>query len=113
MRSSDVIYCASSKTSVETREKTTPPTQDANLNLIQNFLELFPATVIGFRDVENDGFALNLPFGIRRCVRSGEVVAQWSEHEGWGLTNLIGNGFQGGFVPGNHQNIESLLRQLN
>lgn len=69
--------------------------------------------MIGFRDIENDGFALNFSLGARRCVRQGEVVIQWSEQEGWELTDLIGDGFQGGFVPGNHENVEPLPSQLN
>jgi hypothetical protein len=48
-------------------------TQDADLNLMQNLIELFPTTMIGFGDIENDGFALNFPFGTRRCVFSGRL----------------------------------------
>ena len=48
-----------------------PRTQDADLNLIQDFLELFPTRVIGFRDIENDGLTLSCPPGTRRCVERG------------------------------------------
>ena len=51
----------------------TPLTQDADPNLMQNLVELFPPTVIGFGNIENDGFALDLPFGTRCCVRSGRL----------------------------------------
>ena len=49
----------------------TPLTQDADLNLMQNLVELFPPAVIGFGNIENDGFALDLTFGTRCCVCSG------------------------------------------
>lgn len=63
--------------------------------------------MIGFRDIENYGLALNFSFRTRRCVL--KVIAKWKGQEDLKLTDLTGNGFQGSFVPGNHHYVESLL----
>lgn len=43
----------------------------------------------------------------------GEIRTQRRAYKGWELTDLIGDGFEGSFVPGNNQNVETLLGQLN
>jgi len=57
--------------------------------------------------------ALHWTFPLVPDAVLGEIRAQWRTYEAWEPTNLIGDGFEGGLVPGNNQNVESLLGQLN
>ena len=71
--------------------------------------------MIAFGDVEDDGLSLNFSIGTRRCVELIMIQMDGGEDgkEGSKLTNLIRNGFQGSFVPSNHQHVESFFCKLN